>query len=83
MPQTQLPVAIDVEAELEKIARRYKGAGGVGINVLNLIGGQAESLLDRLPAQHAAWDGAPRSCHAHRPWRHASLCALPQQPRCA
>ncbi|MDG1351757.1 MAG: EcsC family protein [Sulfitobacter sp.] len=50
MPQTQLPVAIDVEAELEKIARRYKGAGGVGINVLNLIGGQAESLLDRLPA---------------------------------
>lgn len=50
MIEKQLPVAIDVEAELEKIARRYKGAGGVGINVLNLIGGQAESLLDRLPA---------------------------------
>jgi hypothetical protein len=51
MTQTQLPVAIDVEAELEKIARRYKGAGGVGINVLNLIGGQAENLLERLPAK--------------------------------
>jgi hypothetical protein len=50
MPKTQLPAAIDVEAELEKIARRYKAAGGVGINVLNLIGGQAENLLDRLPA---------------------------------
>lgn len=49
MTQNQLPVAIDVEAELEKIARRYKGAGGVGINVLNLIGGQAENLLERLP----------------------------------
>jgi hypothetical protein len=51
MTQTQLPVAIDVEAELEKIARRYKGAGGVGINVLNLIGGQAENLLERLPTK--------------------------------
>ncbi|MEH6644783.1 EcsC family protein [Sulfitobacter sp.] len=50
MPKTQLPATIDVEAELEKIARRYKAAGGVGINVLNLIGGQAENLLDRLPA---------------------------------
>lgn len=49
MTQNQLPVAIDVDAELEKIARRYKGAGGVGINVLNLIGGQAENLLERLP----------------------------------
>lgn len=50
MSQTQLPAAIDVEAELEKIARRYKAAGGVGINVLNLVGGKAENLLDRLPA---------------------------------
>lgn len=51
MTRKQLPVAIDVEAELEKIARRYKGAGGVGINVLNLIGGQAENLLERLPTK--------------------------------
>lgn len=50
MTQKQLPVPIDVEAELDRIARRYKAAGGVGINVLNLIGGQAENLLDRLPA---------------------------------
>lgn len=51
MTRNQLPVAIDVDAELEKIARRYKGAGGVGINVLNLIGGHAENLLERLPAK--------------------------------
>ena len=50
MQKSQLPAAIDVEAELDRIARRYKAAGGVGINVLNLIGGQAENLLERLPA---------------------------------
>lgn len=50
MSDAKLPVAIDVEAELERIARRYNAAGGVGINVLNVIGGQAENLLDRLPA---------------------------------
>lgn len=50
MTEQNLPVAIDVEAELESIARRYKAASGVGINVLNLIGGQAENLLERLPA---------------------------------
>ena len=51
MTRNQLPVATDVDAELEKIARRYNQAGGVGINVLNLIGGQAENLLERLPAK--------------------------------
>ncbi|KEJ88286.1 EcsC family protein [Sulfitobacter donghicola] len=50
MSKDDLPIKLDVDAELEKIARRYKAASGVGINVLNLIGGQAENLLDRLPA---------------------------------
>ncbi len=50
MIEHQLPVPVDVDAELELIARRYKAASGVGINVLNLIGGQAENLLERLPA---------------------------------
>ncbi|KIN73362.1 EcsC family protein [Sulfitobacter guttiformis] len=50
MPKPLLPAVVDVEAELDRIARLYKGAGGVGINVLNLIGGQAENLLERLPA---------------------------------
>lgn len=49
MTDTRLPVSIDVDAELDRIARRYDAAGGVGINVLNMIGGQAENLLDRLP----------------------------------
>lgn len=50
MTETHLPVPTDLDRELDAIARRYKAAGGVGINVLNLIGGQAENLIDRLPA---------------------------------
>jgi hypothetical protein len=75
MTKAQVPAALDVEAELEKIARRYKAAGGVGINVLNVIGGQAENLLDRLPsgvrrqleaATVRALDHAMRAAHRSR-----------------
>ncbi len=48
--ESNLPAAIDVDARLNQIAKRYKGAGGVGINVLNVIGGSAEGLIDRLPS---------------------------------
>lgn len=47
--ESNLPAAVDVEARLDQIAERYRRAGGVGINVLNIIGGSAEELLDRLP----------------------------------
>ena len=47
---SNLPAPIDVDARLDEIALRYKQAGGLGINVLNLIGGSAENLLDRLPS---------------------------------
>ena len=40
---------IDVEAELDALARRYKGAGGLGIDLLNMMGGQAGGLLNKLP----------------------------------
>lgn len=43
------PTPIDLEAEMDALARRYRAAGGVGIQVLNMIGGRAEGLLDRLP----------------------------------
>ncbi|KIN63858.1 Protein EcsC [Sulfitobacter noctilucicola] len=46
---TDLPAHIDVEVQLDALAQRYKAAGGLGISVLNLIGGSAESLIDRLP----------------------------------
>ncbi|MEZ5716423.1 MAG: EcsC family protein [Paracoccaceae bacterium] len=43
------PDHLDLEAELDALARRYRAASGVGIQALNLIGGQTESLLARLP----------------------------------
>ncbi len=40
---------IDPEAELDRLARHYKAAGGAGVKLLNRLGGSAESLLDQLP----------------------------------
>lgn len=48
--ESNLPVSVDVEARLDEIARRYRQAGGVGINVLNLLGGSANGLIDKLPS---------------------------------
>ncbi|MEO0938653.1 MAG: EcsC family protein [Pseudomonadota bacterium] len=39
-----------VDTEIARLAARYRGAGGLGIDVLNAIGAQADGLLDRLPA---------------------------------
>ena len=41
---------VNVDARLDALARRYKRAGGFGIEVLNLVGGRAENLLDQLPS---------------------------------
>lgn len=43
------PSPINVDATLEALARRYRRAGGVGVAVLNLVGGRAEALVERLP----------------------------------
>ena len=73
--ETSLPAKIDVDAQLDALARRYKGAGGVGISVLNLIGGSAENLIDQLPkgvrsnlekATIAALNQAMRAAHSSR-----------------
>lgn len=73
--ETTLPVKIDVDQELEALAQRYKSAGGMGMSVLNLIGGSAENLLDQLPegirgnlegATVAALNQAMRAAHSSR-----------------
>ena len=40
----------DMDQRLDALAKRHAAAGNIGIQVLNIIGGQAEGLLDRLPA---------------------------------
>lgn len=39
----------EVAKRLQDLARRHARAGNAGIQILNLIGGQAETLLSRLP----------------------------------
>lgn len=40
---------LDTDTELDRIAKHYRSAGGVGVKMLNALGGQAEGLLDQLP----------------------------------
>ena len=50
-PPVVLPPIDDptVHAEIARLARRYQDAGGLGMEVLNIIGGKAEGLIERLP----------------------------------
>lgn len=51
MTQTalSLPGQPTLDEALDALVRRHRAAGGLGIQLLNLVGGQAEGLLDRLP----------------------------------
>jgi hypothetical protein len=40
---------LDVDAEIKALAKRYRSANSVGMQLLNVVGGQAENLLERLP----------------------------------
>lgn len=40
----------EIDATLDALAKRYRAADGIGMQALGLLGGQAESLIDRLPA---------------------------------
>jgi hypothetical protein len=40
----------EVVAELEALAKRHRGASGLGMQVLGMVGGSAEALLEKLPA---------------------------------
>ncbi len=41
--------SVDADAELGRLAKHYRSAGGAGVKLLNALGGSAESLLDQLP----------------------------------
>lgn len=49
----------DISDEIRALARRHRAASNVGMQVLNLVGGQAENLLERLP--DAAKDGIEKA----------------------
>lgn len=80
---------VDAEAELDRLARQYRSASGPGIQMLNLLGGKAENLIDRLPspvraglfeateqALHVAMRAADHSRRAvpdQRPWVNTAM----------
>ena len=47
--QSRALITDETSEALEALAKRYRNAGGMGMQVLSLIGGKAEGLLDRLP----------------------------------
>ncbi|MCE0503795.1 EcsC family protein [Roseivivax sp. GX 12232] len=42
-------VPADLSADLDALARRHRRAGGVGLQLLNILGSLAENLIERLP----------------------------------
>ncbi len=66
---------VDLEQEIETLAKRYAKAGGFGVEVLNALGTQADGLLKSLPepvrnsltdATTQALRGAMRIAHGSR-----------------
>nr|WP_206050316.1 EcsC family protein [Oceaniglobus ichthyenteri] len=52
----------ETRAALQSLARRFKSADGIGMQVLALVGGQAENLIGKLPMSvRQGLDGATRS----------------------
>ncbi|SNT75162.1 EcsC family protein [Paracoccus seriniphilus] len=50
-PQVVLPPITDptVHKQIDRLAQRYVDAGGLGMELLSMIGASAESLIERLP----------------------------------
>ncbi|WP_420566662.1 EcsC family protein [Thalassovita sp.] len=73
---------VDLEAELEQLAQRYQSAGGMGVQLLNMIGGQADSLLNRLPApvRSRLEEGTVKALNVAMKAAHGSRGVVGQQP---
>ena len=71
----------DTEAELDRLAARYSAAGGIGVQLLTMVGGKAEQLLERLPAPVRAKleEGTERALKLAMRAAHSSRKALPDQ----
>jgi len=60
-PADLAPLDPETRAALEQLARRFRDADGIGMQVLALVGGQAEGLLAKLPLPvREGLDGATR-----------------------
>ncbi|MFT4706977.1 MAG: hypothetical protein ACI9PU_000814 [Ascidiaceihabitans sp.] len=80
---TELSVVrvVDVEGELDALAKRYSKAGGIGIDLLNSLGAQADSLIQRLPqkAQDGLQDATISALNHAMTAAHKSRGLVPDQ----
>ncbi len=80
---TELTVmrVVDVEAELDALATRYAKAGGIGIDLLNSLGAQADGLIQRLPqkAQEGLQDATIAALNHAMTAAHKSRSLVPDQ----
>ncbi|MDW3183750.1 EcsC family protein [Roseobacter sp.] len=74
-------VPVDVDTQLDALARRYKRASGGAVDLLNIIGGRAEGLLDRLPnaAQSGLQEATRRALEQAMKVAHSSRDVVPDQ----
>ncbi|MEM7318417.1 MAG: EcsC family protein [Pseudomonadota bacterium] len=72
---------VDADIELDRLVGHYRAANGVGIRLLNTIGGGAESLLDRLPEPVRAglYDATESALHVALKAAEGSRKAVPDQ----
>ncbi len=89
MQDVVLVEELDAEAELDRLAKFYRSAGGPGVKLLNSLGGSAESLLEQLPdpirhgltgaTEQALWfamhaaEGSRRAVPDQQPWINTAL----------
>lgn len=75
------PAPVDLDAELDRIADRYKAAGGAGVQMLNMLGGKAEGLIDRLPkpVQAGLYEATEQALRVAMQAAHGSRRAVPDQ----
>lgn len=74
-------VPTDVDAQLDQLARRYKRAGGGAVDLLNMIGGRAEGMLEHLPkpARAGLQDATRRALEQAMRIAHTSRDMVPDQ----
>lgn len=72
---------VDAEAELDRLAARYRAAGGIGVQFMTLLGGKAETLIERLPApvREGLEDGTERALKLAMRAAQGSRRAVPDQ----
>ena len=72
----------DTDAELDRLAARYRAAGGLGVQLLTLAGGKAEKLIDQLPTpvKSGLEEATERALKLAMRAANSSRRAVPDQP---